>query len=366
MRQLRGDRVGAGLLREEHVPALLVAAGAARRRLDPDLPVEDGLRGVVERGEVEEIALRALPVQVLEAVHVDALRVARSHEPEQLHGRSAGLDVRLDARLRAAAADEDVERREVAVPPRAVALRPEVPDVLGEAADADVADLRALARVDLEERDREPLAGAGLRREILDQRDRRPTLGDDDRPRDHGLLAGRPRLLEDERHLDLDVRRHVEECAPGRPQRARDRAEGGMRRHALRRGVEPAPHQIGMVERRAQQPLEDDPGRRRVGLEAEGDARKMIERRDERAGGHAFQGEPPPLLLFAGRPGLLGESGGRGHPRRAQPGRLAAPLTELLDRVPVEQQRDAGALDGDGQPMAPAIWSWMRRFISMA
>ena len=172
VRQDLEDRngIGACLLGQEHVPALLIAAGPARRRLDPDLPVEDGLRRVVQRREIEEVALRAPPVEVLKAVHVDTLRVSRRHESVELHDPAAGLDVRLDPRLRAAAADEHVERREVAVARRPVPLRPEVPDVLGEATDADVADLRAVAGVDLEKRDRETLARSWLRREVFDER----------------------------------------------------------------------------------------------------------------------------------------------------------------------------------------------------
>src|SRR5881396_2754400 len=126
------DRVGAGVIGEQHVAALLVAAGSARRRLDPDLAVEDGLRVVVEGREVEQIALRALAVHTLEAVDVDALVVPRRDEPVQLHGRTVAFDVGLDADLRAAPSGEHVVHGDVAVVRGTEPLETEIDDAGSE------------------------------------------------------------------------------------------------------------------------------------------------------------------------------------------------------------------------------------------
>src|SRR5207245_9491331 len=53
------DRIGAGLRGKEHGPALLIAPGTVRCWLDADLPVADRLGPIVERGEDDEVPLRA-------------------------------------------------------------------------------------------------------------------------------------------------------------------------------------------------------------------------------------------------------------------------------------------------------------------
>ena len=80
------------------------------------------------------------------------------------------------------------------------------------------------------------------------------------------------------------------------------------------------------------------------------------------------------LPLRAGEADRAGEPA---RPRRARetlegreavledPARLAAPNTEPLDRCAVERQGRRGDQCG-GQPIAPAICSWIRRFISIA
>jgi hypothetical protein len=78
-----------------------------------------------------------------------------------------------------------------------------------------------------------------------------------------------------------------------------------------------------------------------------------------------LQGKAPPLLFLPGR-----ERGGLEPLERReavfqQPGRLSAPNTEPLDRCAVERQWRRGD-KSEAQPIAPSIWSWMRRFISIA
>jgi hypothetical protein len=81
--------------------------------------------------------------------------------------------------------------------------------------------------------------------------------------------------------------------------------------------------------------------------------------------GQILQRKAPPLLFLPGR-----ERGGLEPLERReavfeQPSRLSAPNTEPLDRCAVERQWRRGDRS-DGQPIAPAICSWMRRFISIA
>ena len=78
-------------------------------RFDADQPVEDRFRALIERGQIEEIALRAPSVDTLEAVDVDALVIAGGDETEELHDRAVALDVRLDPDLGPALAREHVE-----------------------------------------------------------------------------------------------------------------------------------------------------------------------------------------------------------------------------------------------------------------
>src|SRR5437868_7705365 len=137
------DRVRSRVIREQHVAALLVAARPARGGLDADLPVEDRLRVVVERRKVEQVALRALSVDVLKAVHVNALMVARRDEPVELDGHAVAFNVRVDPDLRASAAGEHVQALTLAIARRLEALEPQVEDAGGESPDADVADARA-------------------------------------------------------------------------------------------------------------------------------------------------------------------------------------------------------------------------------
>ena len=103
------DRVRTRILREEHVAALLIATGAMRVRLDADLPVEDRLRSIVESRQVQEIALRAPPVDVLVAVDIDPLAIPGGDKPEELHDRAVAFDVRLDSDLRSARPREHVQ-----------------------------------------------------------------------------------------------------------------------------------------------------------------------------------------------------------------------------------------------------------------
>src|SRR6266480_2562491 len=170
------DRVGAGVIGEEHVAALLVAARPARRRLDADLAVEDGFGVVVQGGEIQQIALRAFAVEALKAVHVYALMIPGRDEPVELHRRTVSFDVGLDANLRAAFPGEYVVHRDVAVVRRAEALETEIDDTGGEAPDRDVAQARARTRVHVDMRDRDS-RDRSLGRKILDDRHGRPALG---------------------------------------------------------------------------------------------------------------------------------------------------------------------------------------------
>src|SRR5258705_4756763 len=78
-----------------------------------------------------------------------------------------------------------------------------------------------------------------------------------------------------------------------------------------------------------------------------------------------LQREAPPLLFLTGRK----RGGLKARERREtvfeQPGRLSAPNTEPLDRCAVERQWRRGDWS-DGQPIAPAICNWMRRFMSIS
>jgi hypothetical protein len=78
-----------------------------------------------------------------------------------------------------------------------------------------------------------------------------------------------------------------------------------------------------------------------------------------------LQREAPPLFFLPGRERSGLESLERGEAVFEQPGRLSAPNTEPLDRCAVERQWRRGDWS-EGQPIAPSIWSWMRRFISIA
>src|SRR5207302_4975332 len=109
------DRIGAGLVGEEHVPALLIAARAVRRGLDADLSIEDRLGALVQGREIEQVALRRPAIEALKAVDVDPLGVARSDEAEQLHRRAVALDVRLDADFRSPLPGENVQASQLAV-----------------------------------------------------------------------------------------------------------------------------------------------------------------------------------------------------------------------------------------------------------
>jgi hypothetical protein len=78
-----------------------------------------------------------------------------------------------------------------------------------------------------------------------------------------------------------------------------------------------------------------------------------------------LQRKAPPLLLLAGRKLGGPEALEGGEAVFEQPRRLAAPNTEPLDRFAVERQWRRGDRS-EGQPIAPCIWSWIRRFISIA
>src|SRR5207302_1206908 len=329
---------GPSLRGQKHVPAFLIAAGAVRSRLDADLPVKDRLRAIVECREVEEIALRRPPVHTLEGVDVDALGVARGHETEQLHGRAVALDVRLDTHFRPALTGKHIQAPEIAVAGRTKPLEAEVEHAPSESANADVGDVRAGTGVDLDVRDRDARRLA-LRGEILDERHPAVALSDEDRARQHRVGPRGPDLLEHERLPDLDARRDVHERAPRRPERIGERAERGVRRHPIAR-CDIRPNEIGIVERSTEEALEDHAKCRRLRLDLELDARKMIEGRDEWAYGQVLQREPPPLLLLAGRPGFRREPQLSLEARRAQPLGLFAPKTVLLDHFGVEQQRN--------------------------
>src|SRR5207248_3656074 len=129
------------------------------------------------------------------------------------------------------------------------------------------------------------------------------------------------------------------ERASGRRQRVRDRAESRVRRDPLP-GGEVWTDELRIVERRAQQPLEDHALRRGLRLELELDPGQMVERRDERTLGKVLEREPPPFLFLTGRPCAGREALECLEPRVAKPSGLFAPETVLLDRLTVEQQRD--------------------------
>jgi hypothetical protein len=78
-----------------------------------------------------------------------------------------------------------------------------------------------------------------------------------------------------------------------------------------------------------------------------------------------LQRKTPPLLFLAGRERGGFESLERAEAVFEQPRRLIAPNTEPLDRCAVERQWRRGDRS-EGQPIAPSICSWMRRFISIA
>ena len=77
------DRLCPRVGRQEQVAALLVAAGLARSLLDARHSVEGGARLVVERGKIEQVRGGVVRDQVLEAVDVDVLLVARRQQAEQ-------------------------------------------------------------------------------------------------------------------------------------------------------------------------------------------------------------------------------------------------------------------------------------------
>jgi len=81
--------------------------------------------------------------------------------------------------------------------------------------------------------------------------------------------------------------------------------------------------------------------------------------------GQVLQREAPPLLFLPGRPRRGVETFERGQAVLEQPCRLTPPNTEPLDRCAVERQWRRGDRS-EAQPIAPSIWSWMRRFISIA
>src|SRR5207245_2773792 len=91
---------------------------------------------------------------------------------------------------------------------------------------------------------------------------------------------------------------------------------------------------------RTEEPFEDHTGRGRLRLQLELNSREMVERRDDRPGRQILQRKAPPLLLLAGRPGIRGETLEGLEAGLAQPLRLTAPETVLLDHFVVEQQRD--------------------------
>ena len=124
-------------------------------------------------------------------------------------------------------------------------MEPEVEHAGSESANTDIGHARTRAGVYLDVRHRDARRLA-LRREVLDERHRRVALRDDDRARQHRVVAGRPDLLEHERLLDLDAHRDVNERAPRRPERIRERAEGAVGRNPVA-GSDVRPDQLGIV-----------------------------------------------------------------------------------------------------------------------
>ena len=131
----------------------------------------------------------------------------------------------------------------------------------------------------------------------------------------------------------------MNERAARRPKRVRERAEGGVGGDPVA-GSDVGPDQLGIVQRCAEKTFEYHTGRGRFRLELELNPWEMVERRDNRPGGQILQRESPPLFLLACWPGIRGETVECLEARLAQPLRLTAPETVLLDHSVVEQQRD--------------------------
>ena len=167
----------------------------------------------------------------------------------------------------------------------------------------------------------------------------------------------------DERAVNLDPRRHVEE-RPARPGGQRLSPQAGVRGRRRARPEVP-PHEVGVLACRGGEVGEDDAAvdEPRVGKERP----KLGVGEQVAVARHLGERRAAPLLLLPARPaGLLGAAP-PGDAQVAEPVGLATSRAEARDRRRVERsRRRRGHRSGLGHPTAPSIWSWMRRFISTA
>ena len=328
------DRLRAGGRGEEQVAAFLVAARLPRGLLDARDAVEGGARLVVERREVEQVRGRVVRDQVLEAVDINVLLVARRQQSEQQAGAALAGHAQVESQLGDPRADLGVQGGDRGVAADLDALCPDVPDAIAQALQIRVADARPGLRVN---RDRapEPSGRAVRRDELLEQGHAAGLIGDDQGVGQEGHVRGGLRDPCDERAVHLEAARHVQEGA-SRPAGQREGPEGRVRGNTLA-ATQVGAHQVGMLAGSRGKIGEHHAalGEPRVGkLRAE---RRLLEQNT--VARQILQRGAAPLFLEAGGKRRLQRTLEPRSAQLAQPIGLVMTLADSPDRRRVERQR---------------------------
>ena len=201
------------MLREQQVAVLLVGVRPLRVLLDPDHPAPDRARLVVEHALEGEVGGRARRDVLLEGVVVEVLDAVGEVRAGDARGRARAGEVVLDPDLpllRAEAAGDPVELG-VALDPRVVAA--EVPRLAADVLHRDVLDLGAVLDEDLDG-GVEVAGELGRHRGVLlDHGDAAARLGDDQQPPEERAALDRVRDPHEQRLLEHDALRHLDEQA---------------------------------------------------------------------------------------------------------------------------------------------------------
>src|SRR5438309_4928789 len=184
-----GNRSRLGVVGEDEVSVRLVSVGPRGSLLDADQAGINRARDVLQRPLEQQVGAGVADLMILERVKVEELLARRKIDRLQLRLSALALQRRLDACLREASAERDVEEPQRRVLVQEGALVGEVPRVAAPLLKRDVADARRLAE--------EQLGGAALvarglvsgREVLVEIVEARPTAGDDQRVRQDGGAA---------------------------------------------------------------------------------------------------------------------------------------------------------------------------------